>query len=72
MKKTTNVNFILKYLGTYPGSLGNYAGVQRQIPVITIELPYAGIMPTKDEIRDIWLDMVKWLRKNISRRLLRI
>ena len=55
----------LNYLGTYPGSLGNYAGVQRQIPVITIELPYAGIMPTKDEIRDIWLDMVKWLRKNI-------
>ena len=55
----------LNYLGTYPGSLGNYAGVQRQIPVITIELPYAGIMPTKDEIRNIWLDMVKWLRKNI-------
>ena len=55
----------LNYLGTYPGSLGNYAGVQRQIPVITIELPYAGIMPTKDEIRNIWLDMIKWLRKNI-------
>ena len=35
----------LNYLGTYPGSLGNYAGVQRRIPVITIELPYAGIMP---------------------------
>ena len=56
----------LNYLGTYPGSLGNYAGVQRQIPVITIELPYAGIMPSKDEIRNIWLDMVKWLRKNIT------
>ena len=56
----------LNYLGTYPGSLGNYAGVQRQIPVITIELPYAGIMPTKDEIRNIWLDMIKWLRKNIT------
>ena len=55
----------LNYLGTYPGSLGNYAGVQRQIPVITIELPYAGIMPTKDEISSIWRDMVKWLRKNI-------
>ena len=56
----------LNYLGTYPGSLGNYAGVQRQIPVITIELPYAGIMPTKDEISGIWRDMVKWLRKNIT------
>jgi len=56
----------LNYLGTYPGSLGNYAGIQRQIPVITIELPYAGIMPTKDEISGIWRDMVKWLRKNIT------
>ena len=55
----------LDYLGTYPGSLGNYAGVQYQIPVITIELPYAGIMPTKDEINSIWRDLVKWLRKNI-------
>jgi len=55
----------LNYLGTYPGSLGNYAGVQRRIPVITIELPYAGIMPKKDEISAIWRDMVKWLRKNI-------
>ena len=55
----------LNYLGTYPGSLGNYAGVQRRIPVITIPLPYAGIIPKKDEISAIWRDMVKWLRKNI-------
>jgi len=55
----------LNLLGTYPGSLGNYAGVQRQIPVITIELPYAGIMPTKEEISNIWRDMIKWLRINI-------
>ena len=60
-----NIGIQLDYLGTYPGSLGNYAGVQYQIPVITIELPYAGIMPTKDEINSIWRDLVKWLRKNI-------
>jgi murein peptide amidase A len=56
----------LNLLGTYPGSLGNYAGIQRKIPVVTIELPYAGIMPTAKEINDIWRDMVKWLTKNIT------
>jgi hypothetical protein len=55
----------LNLLGTYPGSLGNYAGVQRQIPVVTIELPYAGIMPTANEIADIWRDLVQWLVKNV-------
>lgn len=56
----------LNLLGTYPGSLGNYAGIQRHIPVVTIELPYAGIMPTNKEINSIWRDMVKWLSKNIT------
>lgn len=56
----------LNLLGTYPGSLGNYAGIQRKIPVVTIELPYAGIMPTTKEINDIWRDMIRWLSKNIT------
>ncbi len=56
----------LNLLGTYPGSLGNYAGIQREIPVVTIELPYAGIMPTRNEISSIWRDMVKWLSENIT------
>ena len=55
----------LNLLGTYPGSLGNYAGIQRQIPVVTIELPYAGIMPTPVEIADIWRDLVRWLINNV-------
>jgi len=54
----------LNLLGTYPGSLGNYAGITKQIPVITIELPYAGIMPKRHEIRQIWIDLVSWLKKN--------
>jgi len=56
----------LNLLGTYPGSLGNYAGVQKRIPVVTIELPYAGIMPTPAEISGIWRDLVRWLSNNIS------
>jgi protein MpaA len=55
----------LNLLGTYPGSLGNYAGIQKQIPVVTIELPYAGIMPTPGEISDIWKDLVRWLTRHI-------
>ncbi|MEX2523664.1 MAG: M14 family murein peptide amidase A [Gammaproteobacteria bacterium] len=55
----------LNLLGTYPGSLGNYAGIQKQIPVVTIELPYAGIMPTPEEISAIWRDLVRWLSRNI-------
>jgi len=54
----------LNLLGTYPGSLGNYAGVHKEIPVVTIELPYAGIMPSSKETRDIWVDLVRWLIDN--------
>ncbi len=55
----------LNLLGTYPGSLGRYAGVLERIPVVTIELPYAGIMPKPKEISNIWLDLVSWLREHI-------
>ena len=56
----------LRLLGTYPGSLGNYAGIQKKIPVITIELPHAGIMPTQYEISGIWVDLIRWLRENVG------
>lgn len=52
-------------MGTYPGSLGNYAGMYLGIPVITLELPHAGIMPSKDDIRYLWVDLVRWLVRNI-------
>ncbi|NOT84598.1 MAG: DUF2817 domain-containing protein [Methylococcaceae bacterium] len=52
----------LKLLGTYPGSLGNYAWLKLNIPVITLELPHAGIMPSKSDIHDIWEDLVFWLK----------
>lgn len=51
-------------MGTYPGSLGNYAGIQLGIPVVTIELPHAGIMPSKRQISRFWTDLVRWLIKN--------
>lgn len=57
----------LHLIGTYPGSLGNSAGVQHQIPVITVELPYAGIMPSEDEISRMWMDLIRWLRLNVPK-----
>ncbi len=54
----------LNLLGTFPGSLGNYAGVQRRIPVVTVELPYAGTMPKPAEVAEMWRDLVRWLSNN--------
>jgi protein MpaA len=58
----------LNLLGTYPGSLGNYAGMNRNIPVITLELPHAWEMPSQKESTQIWDDIVSWLRENIDNR----
>ena len=56
----------LNLLGTYPGSLGNYAGINLDIPVITLELPHAWEMPSEQESTKIWEDIVTWLRKNVN------
>lgn len=52
----------LNLLGTYPGSLGNFAGVQKGIPVLTVELSSAGIMPTERQKQAIWSDLDNWLQ----------
>lgn len=58
-------HLFLNLLGTYPGSLGNYAGIQKKIPVVTIELPYAGIMPSSSQCNAIWRDLIQWLKINL-------
>lgn len=55
----------LHQLGTYPGSLGNFAGINIGLPVITLELPHAGIMPSPQQQQRIWADMLTWLEKNL-------
>lgn len=57
----------LHQLGTFPGSLGNYAGTYIGLPVITLELPHAGIMPTATQSQRIWNDMLSWLEKNLPK-----
>lgn len=56
----------LNMLGTYPGSLGSYAGINRDIPVITLELPHSWVMPSVSDSDRIWRDIVKWLKKNVN------
>nr|VFK14714.1 MAG: Succinylglutamate desuccinylase / Aspartoacylase family protein [Candidatus Kentron sp. LPFa] len=56
----------LNPIGAYPGSLGNYAALQRDIPVVTIELRYAGILPDNEERQRIWFDLIEWLAKRFS------
>lgn len=57
----------LRRLGTYPGSLGNYGGSTLDIPVVTVELASAGIMPTDKEISRMWVDLVRWLRSEVPK-----
>ena len=60
----------LNRLGTYPGSLGNYGSAYKNTPVITIELPHATAMPSPREQREIWDDMLKWMRRNVANKTL--
>lgn len=55
-----------KSLGTFPGSLGRYAGEERNIPTITLELPHSTRMPQRSQLDGIWLDLVSWLRQNVN------
>jgi murein peptide amidase A len=55
----------LHLLGTYPGSLGNYAGVYLGVPVVTLELPHAGLMPTRAQSARLWSDLVAYLEQNL-------
>lgn len=52
-------------LGIYPGSLGNFGGLKAGIPVVTLELPHALVMPTEAELAQVWRDMQDWLRRNL-------
>lgn len=55
----------LSELGTYPGSLGNYAGEFLGIPIITLELPHSEASPTVAQSGKIWSDLIKWLEKSL-------
>jgi len=51
----------LDQVGIFPGSLGNYGGVHKGMPVVTIELPNAFRTPLASEMRQMWLDLLRWM-----------
>lgn len=53
-------------IATYPGSFNQYVGTEINIPILTVELPYADLMPTNAEINEIWKNILKWLNMNIE------
>ena len=55
-----------KQLGTFPGSLGRYAGEERGIPVITIELPHSSELPELKYVDAILEEMVDWVNRNVT------
>ncbi|MDB5964052.1 MAG: murein peptide amidase [Polaromonas sp.] len=56
----------LDQVGIFPGSLGNYGGVHKGIPVVTIELPNSTRTPLDAETRQMWLDLLRWTSERIG------
>ncbi|MDB5956174.1 M14 family zinc carboxypeptidase [Ramlibacter sp.] len=50
----------LDQVGIFPGSLGNYGGVHKRVPVVTIELPNSQRTPLDAEMRQMWIDLLRW------------
>lgn len=66
-KAPNRIGYLHKNLmGTYPGSLGNFAGIHLEIPVITLELPHSGIMPSNKQISQMWIGLVRWLSRHLK------
>jgi murein peptide amidase A len=59
----------LDQLGIFPGSLGHYGGVHKGVPVVTIELPNAMRTPLDAEMRQMWLDLLRWMGERMGERV---
>jgi hypothetical protein len=55
----------LDQVGIFPGSLGNFGGVHKGMPVVTIELPSAIRTPLEAEMRQMWLDLLRWMSERV-------
>ena len=59
----------LDQVGIFPGSLGNYGGVHRGTPVVTVELPNSTRTPLDAEMRQMWLDLLRWTGEHVGKRV---
>lgn len=56
----------LDQVGIFPGSPGNYGGVHKGIPVVTIELPNAAQAPSQAEMQSMWQDLQRWMGERLG------
>ncbi len=56
----------LDQVGIFPGSLGNYGGVHKGVPVVTVELPNAMRTPLDSETRQMWIDLLRWTSERLG------
>ena len=56
----------LDQVGIFPGSLGNKGGVHRGVPVVTVELPNSTRTPLAAEMRQMWLDPLRWMSERVG------
>jgi murein peptide amidase A len=61
-------NLHLHQVGIYPGSLGNYGGIKKRMPVVTLELKHAAEAPSEKEMDHMWDDLTQW----VDERLLKV
>ncbi|HEX7686079.1 MAG TPA: M14 family zinc carboxypeptidase, partial [Burkholderiaceae bacterium] len=52
-------------VGVYPGSLGNYGGLVKQLPVMTLELKNARQVPPA-ELAAMWVDLQHWIADRLA------
>lgn len=55
----------LDQVGIYPGSLGNYGGVVRRVPVVTLELRNAAVVAPA-EVAQMWSDLLGWIDQRME------
>ena len=56
----------LDQVGIFPVSLGNYSGVHRGVPVVTIELSHSRQPPQDAETRQMRLDLLRWMAERLG------
>ncbi len=52
-------------VGVYPGSLGNYGGLVKNVPVMTLELKNARAVPAR-ELAAMWNDLQRWINEQMT------
>ena len=60
----------LDQVGIFPGSLGNYGGVHKGVPVVTVELPNSTRTPLDAEMRQMWLDLLRWMSERAGEQVM--